>query len=238
MGLAELSELTERARPAALAGERTLPVVEALESLLPGGLPRGVSVGVAGGVGSTSLALAVLAGPSAAGSWVAAVGVPSLGLAAAAGFGVDLGRLVLVADPPTAQWGTVVATLVDAFDVVLARPPGAGGHVPPAAGRRLAARARERGSVLVRLGPSSAWPEAPDVALTVVATEWEGLGAGHGRLRARRAVVEVSGRRAYARTRRAELWLPGPAGEISLFRGQPLAYTSNDCPQKIEVVAV
>ncbi|MGH9136368.1 MAG: hypothetical protein ACRD0G_04880, partial [Acidimicrobiales bacterium] len=208
--LDRLTALAERVRPAALARERTLPVVDALSGVLPEGLPRGASVGVAStcarATGSTSLALAVLAGPSSAGSWTAAVGVPSLGLGAAAGFGVDLGRLVLVAAPPMAQWATVVATLLDAFDVVVARPPGPG-RVPAGIGCRLTARARERGSVLVRLGPTAAWPEAADVSLTVVATAWEGLGDGHGHLRARRAVVEVSGRRGYARPRQVELWL-------------------------------
>jgi hypothetical protein len=192
-----------------------LPVLGPLERLLPGGLRRGITVQVDGareGVGSTSLALALLAGPSAAGS-SAAVGVPSLGLAAAARYGVDLGRLVLVGSPPPEQWGTVVATLLDAFDVVLARPP-AGGKVRAGDGRRLTARARERGSVLVRLGASSAWPEVADLALTVTATAWEGLGQGYGHLRARRATVESGGRRGHDRPRRVDLWLPGPDGRL------------------------
>jgi hypothetical protein len=193
-----------------------LPVADALVPLLPGGLMRGTTVQVSGqieGIGSTSLALALLAGPSAAGSWAAAVGVPTLGLAAAAGFGVDLGRLVLVAPPPSGEWATVVATLLDAFEVVVARPPA--GRVRPVDARRLAARARERGTVLVRLAGSSAWPEAADVSLAVTATTWEGLGRGHGHLRARRAVVEATGRRGFDRPRRAEVWLPGPGGVLA-----------------------
>ncbi|MBA2496786.1 MAG: hypothetical protein H0V33_06755, partial [Acidimicrobiia bacterium] len=99
--LEELAALAERVRPTVLAGEQVLPVLGALDGLLPGGLRRGSSLAVGVGRagrpgGATSLALAVAAGPSAAGSWVAAVGVPSLGLAAAAGYGVDLDRLVLV----------------------------------------------------------------------------------------------------------------------------------------------
>jgi hypothetical protein len=220
--LEELERLAVRSAPTTLAGERLLPVAEPLLPLLPGGLVRGSSVQVAGaadGLGSTSLALAVLAGPSGAGSWAAAVGVPTLGLAAAAGFGVDLGRLVLVAPPAAADWATVVATLLDAFEVVVARPSAR--RVGAADARRLAARARERGSVLLRLGPPSSWPEAADVTLTVTATRWEGLGQGHGHLRARRAVVEAGGRRAFDRPRRAELWLPGPGG--ALAEAPPLA---------------
>ena len=206
-----------RARPVTPAGERSLPVAPPLEVLLPTGLRRGTSLQVAGvrdGLGTTSLALAVLVGPSAAGSWAAAVGVPSLGLAAAAGFGVDLGRIVLVpdaGDPGGPTWSTVVATLLEAVDVVVVRPPR---RVPAGEARRLAARARERGSVLVRLGAAGDWPEAADATLTVTSTAWEGLGHGHGHLRARRAVVEVGGRRAYDRPRSTTLWLPGPDGVL------------------------
>jgi hypothetical protein len=215
--LERLAAAADLARPTALARERVLPVAEPLLPLVPGGLVRGTSVQVAGrgeGVGSTSLALALLAGPSADGSWAAAVGVPTLGLAAAAGFGVDLGRLVLVAPPPAREWGTVVATLLDAFDVVVARPP-LDGRVGPGDARRLAARARERGSVLVRLAGEQRWPEAADLSLAVTATTWEGLGQGHGHLRARRALVEASGRRGHDRPRRTELWLPGPDGILA-----------------------
>ena len=133
--------------------------------------------------GSTSLALALVAGPAAAGSWIAGIGVSSLGLVAAGELGVPLDRLVLVADPPAASWGAIVATLVDAFDVVLVRAR----RVGASDARRLTARARERGAVLVLLGDeAAAWPEAPDVRLRVADAQWQGLGAGHGHLRARR----------------------------------------------------
>lgn len=229
--LQRLEQVALRAAPTTLARERVLPVADPLLPLLPGGLVRGTSLhvgGMADGLGSTSLALAVLAGPSGAGSWAAAVGLPTLGLAAAAGFGVDLGRLVLVAPPPAGEWGTVVATLLDAFEVVLARPVAR--RVGAADSRRLIARARERGSVLVRLGPSVSWPEAPDASLTVTATRWEGLGQGHGHLRARRAMIEAGGRRGHDRPRRAELWLPGPGGVLAeappLAEVQPLVVSA------------
>ena len=113
-----LHEAAARARPVALAREHVLPVLEPLQPLLPEGLRRGSTVAVGD---STSLALALLAGPSGNGSWAAAVGVSNLGLAAAAELGVALDRLVVVADPPSESWATVVATLVDALDVVLLR---------------------------------------------------------------------------------------------------------------------
>src|SRR5262249_35878209 len=70
-----------------------LPVLPALRELLPGGLRRGTVVAV-GGWGL--LCLAVAAGASAAGAWCAAVGLPHLGVAAAAEAGLDPGRLLLV----------------------------------------------------------------------------------------------------------------------------------------------
>jgi hypothetical protein len=194
-----------------MAGERLLPVLPVLEPLFPfGGLKRGSVVSV---TGSTSLALSVLAGASAQGSWCAAVGLPSLGLAAAAELGVALERFPLVPSPGRATgaggWGWVVAALVDAFDVVLARPPA---HLKGADARRLTARARERGAVLVLSG--NGWPEAAEVQLRVASAVWEGVGQGHGRLRARRVEVVAGGRGAAARERRLALWLPHPEGGL------------------------
>ena len=198
------------AQPVALAGERLLPVLGALEPLFPvRGLRRGSVVSVSG---STSLALSVLAGASASGSWCGAVGLPALGLAAAAELGVALERFPLVPSPRRGAgaggWAWVVAALVDACDVVLARPAG---RVSPADARRLTARVRERGAVLV---VSGAWPEAAEVQLAVASTGWEGLGQGYGRLQGRRVEVVAGGRGAAARERRLSLWLPHPEGGV------------------------
>src|SRR5207247_5054445 len=180
-----------------------------LGTLLPEpGLRRGAVVAVSG---STSLVLALVAEATTSGSWCAAAGLGSLGLAAAAELGVALERLVLVSSTERALWPTVTATLLDAFDVVLARPPR---HLRSADARRLAARARERGAVLVVSGGE--WPERADVRLAVTRTEWQGLGQGHGRLRGRRVEVVAGGRGAAARERLVALWLPGPDGGISL----------------------
>jgi len=225
-GLAE--EVAARARPVTRADERVLPVLPALDGLFPEGvkgLRRGSTVAVDCGPGATSLALALLAGPSAAGSWAAMAGLPTVGLAAAAGFGVAIERLVLVASPPPGVWSTVVATLVEAFDLVLAR---ANHRVRPGDARRLAARARERGSVLLVLSGGGAggaggvggvrwpWPETPDQRFTPVDAVWEGLGEGHGHLQARRVTIETGGRRAADRSRLVELWLPGADGRVAV----------------------
>jgi hypothetical protein len=210
------ARMAGRVQPVALAGERLLPVHPALSGLLPGGgLRRGSTVAVAG---STSLALALVAGPSAAGSWCAAVGVPSLGLVAAAEAGVAVGRLALVASPGP-DWAAVVAALLDALDVVLVRPPD---RVRAGDARRLVARARERGAVLVPLGR---W-EGADVRLSVVSASWQGVEEGAGHLRARLVEVAAEGRGAAARPRRARLWLPAPGGQVLAAAPRPAVPTS------------
>jgi len=205
-GQAAAPGLKNLTRPVSLARERTLPVLPALATLLPeGGLRRGSTVAVSG---ATSLALALLAGPSQAGSWCAAVGIPSLGLVAAAEVGVALARFPLVARPGD-EWPAVVAAPIDAVDVVLVHLPR---HDRSSDARRLAAKARDRGAVLVTTGGSRA--VTADVRLSVASCRWEGLGHGHGRLRARRMDVVASGRGAAARERRVSLWLPAADGGV------------------------
>jgi len=213
----DLLEAAERVRPVSLAREQVLPVAPVLGALLPDGLPRGSSVAVTGsargGGGSTAVAFALAAAPSSAGSWVATVGLPGLGLAAAAEIGVALERLAVISTPPPDRWATVVASLVGAFDIILVAPPPES-HVAEA--RRLVARARERGSVLIQLDPrDTGRANALDVDLrvVVVGAQWYGLGEGHGRLRARRLEVEVTGRRRAARPRRSDVWLLDAEGQ-------------------------
>ena len=232
---AELRQVADRARPIALARERTLPVAEPLQTLLPdGALARGSAVAVVGD-GATSLSLNLAAGPSLAGSWVVVVGLAELGLAAAAEAGVDLRRLALVDAPDPGRWAAVVAALVGGVDVIVVD-----GRAPltPSEGRRLASRVRERGSVLVAVTPGSslavtrpgAWPA--DITLSVGAGWWEGLGDGHGHLRRRRVRVEAEGRGRAARPRRAELWLPSARGPVT---ADPPGPTSSRVPTPTEV---
>jgi hypothetical protein len=228
--------LAERVRPVMLARDRQLPVLPALESLFPGGALRrgsvvavdsgpdegpGVRSGSAAPSGMTSLALALAAGPSQAGSWVAAVGLGSLGLLAAADLGVALDRLVLATGAPAGgrpdsavEWAAIVAALVDGFDVVLVAA-GPGVRRRAADARRLVARVRERGAVLVTVGGDL--PGQPgNVRLTVTDARWEGLGEEEsGYLRRRRVSVAASGRGEASRPRRAELWLPTEKGELA-----------------------
>ncbi len=203
---ARLRLLGERVAPLVGAHERTLGLLEELTSLFPGGVLRRGSIVSVTGSGSTGLALAVAAGASAAGSWMAAVDDPELGWAAAAETGIVLSR-VLVVDPVPEEWSYTVAALIGAVDLILVAPRR---RVSDRDARRLIARTRERGSVLICRG--GYWPSGIDVQLEVLSGSWQGIGEGHGLFRSRRVRVNGGGRGAASRPRSSELLLPGPTG--------------------------
>ncbi|WP_157440289.1 hypothetical protein [Actinokineospora inagensis] len=187
--------------PGGLSGPEVLPVHPDLAALFPwGGLRRGGTVAVRG---SSGLLLALLARASAEGSWVAVVGLPDLGLPAAAEAGVALERTAVV-PRPGGELTAVVTALLDGFDVVVV-----GARVVDSLARRLSARARSRGAVLVSFG---AWSGA-EVELSVAGSTWSGLGEGHGHLTGRVVDVHARGRGAAARPRRARLTLTPPEFE-------------------------
>lgn len=180
-----------------------LPVHGALGEVLPAGLRRGSTVAVSG---SISLLLATLGAASADGAWCALVGFPPISAEAAVEYGIELSRLAII-PAPGAGWTTAVGALLDALDVVAARPP----RLVPGDIRRLAARARTREAVLMPF--TDQWPGA-DVRLRAEPGRWDGIGAGSGRLRARRLDVHAEGRGQAARPRSATLWLPAPGGGV------------------------
>ena len=207
----------------ALAGaahERRTPVEGTLAALLPeGSIRRGTAVAV-GGHGSMTLAVALAAEASRRGSWVAAVGMADLGVAALAERGVDLGRWALVDLPGTTRGGSLAADVLGAvvggFDLVLMDPSI---RVSGATARRLLARMREHGTSLIfALGSAptdSAAGLQPEVRLTIEQTRWTGIDDGHGRLLARRAEVTVTGQGAASRPRRMLMWLPSQDGRVA-----------------------
>jgi len=147
---------------------------------------------------SMSLAVALMAGPSADGAWCGVVGTAELGLEAAAAAGVELRRTILVPDPGEA-WLEVTAALIDVLGVVMLRAPA---HVPAKDVGRISARLRQRGGILIAYGD---WPRS-DARLTMSDVEWAGVGHGHGHLQSRQVTVEVQ--RGTAPARRGRLWLP------------------------------
>ncbi|MQA81681.1 MAG: hypothetical protein GEV10_24920 [Streptosporangiales bacterium] len=187
-----------------------LPALPAVRDLLPdGGLRRG-SVAT---VDDPALMLALAAGPSATGGWVAVVGMPDCGVLSAVEMGVDPHRLLLV-DRPGPRWAEVVAALLDGIDLVLT---GLADQPAPHVARRLTALARRHGSALVVAGP---WQGA-DLHLRVSTARWTGVADGHGHLGGRYAEVTAQGRRGAVRPRTLRLWLPAadggvrPAGEAA-----------------------
>jgi hypothetical protein len=175
-----LEELDRVTRPVTLAHERSLALGPSLASLVPRGtLPRGGVVRVAGlpGAGVTSLGLELAAACTSAGEWAAAIDPEgTLGMLAAREAGVDLARFAVVRRVPPARWASVVAALLDGVSLVLADAPvgraGRGG-VGVADARRLVARARERETVLVVVGP---WPADAGLTLHARGSEWRATG--------------------------------------------------------------
>ncbi|SDD28938.1 hypothetical protein SAMN05216410_3121 [Sanguibacter gelidistatuariae] len=174
-----------------------LPIPPQLCEMIPEGLRRGSITVVSG---STSLLLSLIAEASQAGSWGALVGAPGINLLAAAQAGVDLSRLVLVPGPGI-ESATTVAALLDGMDIVVVGPEAV---LVDSDRRRLAARARERASVILAMRP---WQGA-GMTLTAERSQWSGLGVGHGRLRSRLLTVTRSGRSGAGIPLSRDLWLP------------------------------
>ena len=178
------------------------------------------------GVDSASLAMALMAGPSADGAWFGVVGSAELGLEAAAAAGVDLRRTVLVPDPGE-SWLEVTAALIDVLGVVVLLNPsvprrGAPGGSAATEGKvsdkeasRISARLRQRGGILIACGD---WPRC-EARVSMRDVEWVGLGRGHGHLQARRVTIEV--RRGTAPARTGRLWLPDAAQVIRRVEDEP-----------------
>jgi hypothetical protein len=194
--ISELQQRVQRMQGAAVS--RTLESLPGMSGVIQ------LRTGEAYAVDSPSLASALVAGPSQAGEWIAFVGVPDLGLEAAAQFGIDLDRTVVVPRPGE-LWLSVTAGLLDVAAVVVVKPP-----MPVSAqqSERLKSRLRMKDAALVCWGE---WPRC-DATLSITESCWVGLGHGHGRLTARRVVVSV---REGGPARQIPLWLPGADQQIA-----------------------
>lgn len=236
-GRGVLAQVVPASSMPVFAHERLLPVLPALTPLFTGpegssttspvGLVRGQTV-VCAGTAAASCALGLAAAATQAGSWVAFVGLPTIGLLAASTIGVSLERTVFVdrphghstadasggggRDTARSDVGAALAALVDGLDLVVVARRSVS-TLPPSLVRRLQIRAQSKGSVLVIVGdtPSSV---SVDLRLTARAVHWEGLGEGHGHLRRRLVSIEMDGRRC-PRRRDHVVWLPDASGAMS-----------------------
>jgi hypothetical protein len=213
--------------------------------LLPdGGLVRGKAVACRG-VAAMSLAVSLAVAATASGSWLAVVGVPTLGLEAAEEFGIPLERVVGV-DLPTIddseRWAELVAATFDGFEVVITAVPR---RLNAVLARRVQARMQSRQAVMIVLGTAQTsllgtaqtsllgtaqtsllgtaqtrGPLSVDVELHADEPRWEGVAAGWGHLRGRRVVASSSGRRV-PRPHQVSLWLPSADGTVQV--AEPVA---------------
>lgn len=211
----QLRELQERIH--LLQGRRnregTYPLLPAFSHLLPYGLRAGAVYSVQAPL---SVAMALLAGPSAQGHWCGVAGVPDFGAEAAAGFGISLERTVLVPEPGD-RWIVTVSALADVLPLLLVRIPASASAGDAS---RLSSRLRERGCTILVLGR---WAQAEGV-LSVEGSRWEGLGDGYGHLRSH-TVDLVWSQRGARRTTSVDLAAlhadPTLWGEPRLAGGRP-----------------
>lgn len=180
-----------------------LPVAPSLLPLFAdGGVVRGRTVACTGDA-ALSVALAVSAATTRAGSWLAVVGVPHLGVGAAVEAGVAIERLVL-AQPPMAsrEWVTTVAALVEGFDVLIVAPPAS---LTEHDARRLQSRIVARQSVLLVVNVPGALSSpgsrtasrvfAADLDVHADTVSWSGIERGGSHITQRLVHVRVGGRR-------------------------------------------
>lgn len=184
--------------------DAVLPLPSALQELLPnGGLQTGAVYSVSP---SPSLLFALMGAASQRGSWCAAVGMPTLGLEAAAAFGVNLSRLILVPSPQQ-RWLSVVSALAEVVPLIAVSPATAARDADAA---RLAARLRDRGCTVLSTTP---WPQSEGM-ISLHAPYWEGLGKGWGLLSDRTVTVTAQTRQT-PHPQSLRVQLPGGLGSIA-----------------------
>lgn len=202
-----VEQLRQRLGPVTLSRDQLVDVPDPLLPLFPfGGLQRGSLVGF-GGAGSWSVAMAMTAAATGRNGWAAIVGIESLGLVAAAELGVDLNRLLVIESPGAHRLAAVIATLLESVEVILVQPSR---PIGTQAGRRIKAKAKEKGRVVFDLEGAHHWPHAPDLVLTGKAEQWQGIGDGHGYLHLRQVHLNAQGRRSASQARSLSILLPGP----------------------------
>ena len=205
-GIETGAQFAQRVSARAEAGFGPIPVAPALASLLPSsGLERG-GVYACSGDAPMSLLFSLVATATSVGSWLAFVDVPRVGLMAAHEYGMALQRVMFVnSGGHTQSYAQVVGALVDGVDLVVVSSPACSA----AEARRIVARAKASGSVLIILGRAGQF--SPDVVLSSSTTEWH----FHTHASSRTMSVQAHGRRVYNQ-RALTVQLPAADGAVSL----------------------
>jgi hypothetical protein len=177
-------KLSLQAEPEVTAATtQALPLNPAVAALVPGGrLKPGAVISV---IGSRWLLFTLWGAASGAGAWAAVVGAADASAVAVAQAGVALERVVLVPEPGV-NVAAVCAALLEAMCVVVGRNI----VLSDAEKRRLAARARERGTIIISETP---WPGAW-LNFQIRNRTWEGADHGEGWLQRCQLDVERTGR--------------------------------------------
>lgn len=184
-------------------GRGLLPVAPEIASLFPGGALERGRIYCCTGDASLSLLFALIASATQEGSWCALVDMEHAGLQSAREHGVALHRMLCVSSGGARSWPLVVGALVDGVDIVAVSSPTC--RVSDA--RRLAARVKASGAVLVVLG--RAGELGADAVLRAHTVSWRFDLHAH----ARSVEVSTSGRRVHGERRRV-VHLPGVRGSL------------------------
>jgi hypothetical protein len=161
------SDFAQRHAEQKATGGDALAVARALQPLFPqSGFERGRIYGIAGDA-AMSLLFALAAEPTTQGSWWALVDMPRAGLLSASEHGVALQRTLCVSSGSSRAWPHVVGALVDGIDLVAVMSP----SCSAAEARRIAARVRAQGSVLLVVGRHGAFNV--DAVLTARSMRWQ-----------------------------------------------------------------
>ncbi|MBM4574943.1 hypothetical protein GS887_25900 [Rhodococcus hoagii] len=158
-----------------------------LQEVFPGGtVPRGSVVEMTGGKGPVT---SVVASVSAAGGFVALVGLARFGLVAAVEQGADLHRVAIINDPGSDPLA-VISVLADGLDLIVWEPGPV--QISPSAERATAGRLRAKKTSLLVTAP--VWGR-PDVRMHSTIAGYSGvLPGGGGRISSIEVEVSAAGR--------------------------------------------
>lgn len=161
------SDFVQRHAEQIANGADALVVAPPLQPLFPkSGFERGRLYGITGDA-SLSLLFALVAQPTTRGSWWATVDMARIGLLSADEYGVALQRTVCVSSGSSHAWPQVVGALVDGIDLVAVMSPACSAGEA----RRITARARAQGTVLIVVGHHGAFDV--DMVLHARSLQWQ-----------------------------------------------------------------